>query len=163
MRPPHLFSITLRARLALFPALCVLAACVLHRGTREDSTAAGGSVPMDASGGDSVQIVADQPTYHPGDMVALRLVNRTSTALGYNACLRTLQRNRIGVWLNVSDTGRVCTMQIQMLPAGSAQVARTVLDRSLAPAEYRVVIRFSLEKGATTQWIAAASNGFRVE
>ena len=167
MRSAAPSSITARARLALFVACIAPCACVLRGGRSSDSTSDGASsrttVPVDASAGDSVQIVTDQPSYHAGDMIALRVVNRTSQTLGYNACTRTLQRNRVGVWLTLSDTGRVCTMQIQVIPPGTAQVARTVLQSGLTPGEYRVVIRFSAEAGATTQWIAAASNAFQIE
>jgi hypothetical protein len=163
MKPSSPTSNTARARVALFLACIAPCACLWRGRSSTDRTSSNSTVLVDAPAGDSIQIVTDQPTYHAGDMIALRLVNRTSRTWGYNACTRTLQRNRVGVWLTVTDSGRLCTMQESLLRAGAAQTARTTLDTGLVRGDYRVVIRFAPESAEAAQWIAAASNSFRVE
>ena len=158
-------SNALRPFAALFSVSLMMAACVARPASTE-ITPTNVSLPP-ASGGDSVQVAVDERTYHPGETVALRLVNRTSLTLGYNACTRTLQRNAAGVWLTLPDSGRMCTMELRLLAPGAAQTATTLLQSQLTPGMYRLVLNLSPQlesaRSGATQSINAASNGFRVE
>jgi Big-like domain-containing protein len=153
------------SRLCLLLASAAVAACVTQRSASTDSVPATVRAPADSGESDSVQVAVEQPSYHAGDMVALRLINRTSQTLGYNACTRTLQRNRIGVWLTVADTGRMCTMELRLLAPGASQMATTLLQSALVPGEYRLILHFSPqgESAPPSTSIDVASNSFRVE
>lgn len=162
----HPDSNTLRRFAALLCVSVSVTACVARTAATADSEPTNVSLPA-ASGGDSVQVAVGEGPYRAGETIALRLVNRTSLTLGYNACTRTLQRDAAGVWLTVADTGRICTLELRLLPPGAAQTAMTLLQSQLTPATYRVVLNFSPQlesaRAGATQSINAASNGFRVQ
>ena len=163
MTSSRILSITSCSVAALFLAA---AGCATQRvPPPPDSVQASATGP--AVTADSMQVMVDRSAYRPGDNLTLRIVNRTSLTLGYNACTRALEVNRDGTWATISDSTRMCTMELALISPGASQSATTSLQSPLSPGEYRVVLHFSPQNesvsSGTTRGIEATSNAFRIQ
>jgi hypothetical protein len=116
----------------------------------------------------AVTIDLDRASYSAGSRVELRLTNHTNETLGYNACMRALERLQDNAWVAVAEPGRVCTRQVNLLSPHSRRTAATDLPASLARGTYRLVLIVTRENvdvstSASTPRMRAVSQPFQVE
>lgn len=90
--------------------------------------------------GSAVRLSVDAAAFAPTDTIRLTLANGSAADIGYNLCTARLERRAGDQWVPVPDD-RMCTMELRLLsPRDSARDAR-VLDPSIEPGTYRLVLR----------------------
>ena len=139
-------------------AVLVLAACQSRaRGSASgDSTTKSPSVadttasrPAAVTRTDSVVLRTDKAQYRPGEKMTLTFENKSAASYAFNPCTRTLEREEGSGWVAVTEEGRMCTMEAWILDPRGTRSGPTELPASLAAARYRVVVRMTVEGGAT--------------
>ena len=139
-------------------ASVVLVAC--QSGTRGsasgDSTTKSPSVadtsasrPPAGARTDSVVVRTDKAQYRPGDRMTLTFENRSAATYAFNPCARTLEREDGSAWVAVTEEGRMCTREAWILDPHGTRSGPTELPASMPAARYRVVVRMTVEGGAT--------------
>ena len=116
--------------------------------TAKPSTSAGASTSA-ASGTvrtDSVVLRTDKTQYRSGERMTLTFENRSASSYTFNPCARSLERENGGSWSAVPEEGRMCTMEAWTLEPHGTRSGPTELPASLAPGQYRVVVRMSVAR-----------------
>ena len=116
--------------------------------TAKPSTSAGASTSA-ASGTvrtDSVVLRTDKTQYRSGERMTLTFENRSASSYAFNPCQRSVEQEAGGSWTVVPEEGRMCTMEAWTLEPHGARSGPTELPASLAPGQYRVVVRMSVER-----------------
>ena len=116
--------------------------------TAKPSTSAGASTSA-ASGTvrtDSVVLRTDKTQYRSGERMTLTFENRSANSYAFNPCQRSVEQEAGGSWTVVPEEGRMCTMEAWTLEPHGTRSGPTELPASLAPGQYRVVVRMSVER-----------------
>lgn len=116
--------------------------------TAKPSTSAGASTSA-ASGTvrtDSVVLRTDKTQYRSGERMTLTFENRSASSYAFNPCQRSVEQEAGGSWTVVPEEGRMCTMEAWTLEPHGTRSGPTELPASLAPGQYRVVVRMSVER-----------------
>jgi Bacterial Ig-like domain len=116
--------------------------------TAKPSTSAGASTSA-ASGTvrtDSVVLRTDKTQYRSGERMTLTFENRSANSYAFNPCQRSVEQEAGGSWTVVPEGDRMCTMEAWTLEPHGTRSGPTELPASLAPGQYRVVVRMSVER-----------------
>ena len=116
--------------------------------TAKPSTSAGASTSA-ASGTvrtDSVVLHTDKTQYRSGERMTLTFENRSASSYAFNPCQRSVEQEAGGSWTVVPEEGQMCTMEAWTLEPLGTRSGPTELPASLAPGQYRVVVRMSVER-----------------
>ena len=146
------FSLT-RLALGMF-TVTMLCACQQS----DQMTWGGGSVGP--SGVDQL-IATDAERYMPGATITFRLVNRTSSAVGYNLCRSRLEhRLSDGDWQTVHPVAEICTAELRTLLPGQTATFSFTSNNRLRRGEYRITT--DLEDLQRRSRVLAVSNPFSI-
>lgn len=144
-----------------FSVLLVAACAPAQRAS--DSTPADSVVRAPGMAAGGVQLTLDRSTYRPGAPVTLRLVNGTSRTFGFNACTRTIERERDGEWAPFPEPDRICTMELHMLEPDANVTAQTELPGNIGRGTYRVSLALSDESASPGGPQRAVSGTFTID
>lgn len=98
---------------------------------------------------DSVVLRTDKTQYRAGEKVTLTFENRSAASYAFNPCARTLEREDGSAWTAIPEEGRMCTMEAWILDPRATRTGPTELPASLTAGRYRVLVRMTVEGGAT--------------
>jgi hypothetical protein len=108
---------------------------------------------------DSVMLRTDKVQYRSGEQMTLTFENRSASSYTFNPCQRSVERESSGSWSAVSEAGRMCTMEAWVLDPHGTRSGATELPAALAPGQYRVVVRMSVEgPGGVASAVSAVSD-----
>lgn len=85
---------------------------------------------------EGVTLTTDKQQYRAGDPVVLTLRNNGNATLSYNLCGSSVEKYVDGVWVRV-DTGRICTLELRILPPGGVDHFTFHDVTGLGPGTYR--------------------------
>lgn len=141
------------ARLAMMPALVLLAACA----PMPPADGADG-----ANGGTAVaELRVDRASYRPGDPIRVTLVNRSDDSIGYNLCVTALDRRNGATWNDASlPLAEACTMELRTLAPGATADFDHTLPTGITAGDYRV--RTAVEAPLGGSRVGVASGAFRI-
>ncbi len=110
----------------------------------------------------AVSIAVGQERYRPGGSVVVRLHNRSSEPLGFNACTWTLERRgEIGWRPAPREEERRCTMELRTLAPGETARPEFVLRERLPAGRYR--LRIALHRPDAGPRAVRRTGSFRIE
>lgn len=98
----------------------------------------------------------------PGDTIRVLLRNDSDQALGYNLCMKVLERRIDGQWRSVQSLpeNTACTLQLDVLDPGESALGGLVVHSFIEPGTYR--FRTSVEWPLSDGNRELVTNQFRV-
>jgi hypothetical protein len=121
-----------------------------------------GACTASAGSGDAASdltLAVEPATVAAGDSVTLILGNESASAIGYNLCTSSLERQTDGSWQPL-PSDRVCTMELRTLEPGAQTRYPLSLPAALESGEYRY--RTTVELMETGERRDVESEVFRV-
>ena len=95
-----------------------------------------------------IELALDKTSFAQGELVRVTMTNRTERNYGFNLCTRTFERREGDRWVAMPPELRLCTMQLDGLPAGAVRTGTTDLHGDAGPGVYRLLLGFSLLSAA---------------
>lgn len=78
----------------------------------------------------------------PGHLVRLEQRSLLTRAVGYNHCVRSIQRKVGTDWVNLPEDLRICTMVLYELRPGEVEVVGVDVPPDATPGVYRAILHF---------------------